>query len=180
MSLILGILAQSGAVPALPSSYESIATATVGSGGQATITFSSIPSDYKHLQIRSSYTLQGVENNLYMTLNGSTGSTRWHYLFGNGSSAVAGSSTENLYTIQFGNAATTLYANIVDFLDYTSTSKTKVLRSLAGVDFNGSGGVWLGSNLYNTTSAITSITIGVQSGFLLGQYTKFALYGIKD
>jgi hypothetical protein len=159
--------------------YESIATTTLSSA-QTTITFSSIPSTYKHLQIRSSYTLDNTANNLYMTLNGSTGSSRWHYLFGDGSSAVAGSSTDNLISIQFGNAATTLYANVIDFLDYTSTTKTKVLRSLCGVDFNGSGGVYLSSNLYNTTSAISSITIGVQSGFSLGQYTKFALYGIKD
>ena len=33
-------------------SYESIQTVTVGSGGQSTISFTSIPSTYKHLQIR--------------------------------------------------------------------------------------------------------------------------------
>ena len=33
-------------------SYESIATVTVGAGGTSTITFSSIPTGYTHLQIR--------------------------------------------------------------------------------------------------------------------------------
>lgn len=32
--------------------YDSIATTTVGAGGAASITFSSIPSTYQHLQIR--------------------------------------------------------------------------------------------------------------------------------
>ncbi len=35
-----------------PTAYESIATTTVGAGGTSTITFSSIPSTYTHLQIR--------------------------------------------------------------------------------------------------------------------------------
>ena len=35
------------------SSYESIQTITVGSGGASTIVFSSIPSTYAHLQIRA-------------------------------------------------------------------------------------------------------------------------------
>ena len=34
------------------SSYDSIATVTVGSGGSSSIVFSSIPQTYKHLQIR--------------------------------------------------------------------------------------------------------------------------------
>ena len=33
-------------------SYESIATVTVGSGGAANVEFTSIPADYTHLQIR--------------------------------------------------------------------------------------------------------------------------------
>ena len=161
------------------SSYESIATVTVGSGGQSTVTFSSIPSTYKHLQIRSSHTLLGGEDNLYMKLNTSINSTYYHYLFGNGSSAVAGATTGNLYTIQFGNASNIFYGNIVDILDYGSTTKNKTIRTLGGADFNGSGGVYLGSNLYATTSAITSITIGSNS-YNIGQYSHFALYGIKD
>ena len=36
----------------LPGDYESIATVTVGAGGSSSVTFSSIPSTYTHLQIR--------------------------------------------------------------------------------------------------------------------------------
>ena len=35
-----------------PYFYDSIATVVVGSGGASSITFSSVPSTYKHLQIR--------------------------------------------------------------------------------------------------------------------------------
>ena len=51
MSLILGILASSGVAAGAANSYESIATVTVGSGGSSTITFSSIPATFTHLQI---------------------------------------------------------------------------------------------------------------------------------
>ena len=47
---ILGILASS--YPAVSTSYESIATVTVGSGGAANVEFTSIPGTYTHLQIR--------------------------------------------------------------------------------------------------------------------------------
>ena len=40
-----------GGVPPVTTAYESIATTTLSST-QATITFSSIPSTYEHLQIR--------------------------------------------------------------------------------------------------------------------------------
>ena len=48
---ILGIIASSKAV-AVPNSYESIATVTVGSGGTSEINFTSIPATYTHLQLR--------------------------------------------------------------------------------------------------------------------------------
>ena len=43
----------SAGVAPVTSSYESIATVSVGSGGQSSIVFSSIPSTYKHLQLRA-------------------------------------------------------------------------------------------------------------------------------
>lgn len=154
-----------------------IAMANVGSATAPYIEFTNIPQTYKHLQIRAIHTLSGGANNLYMNLNTSTSSTYYHYLFGDGSSATAGSTTGNIYTIQWGNAATTMNVSVVDILDYTS-SKNKVIRTLGGVDYNGSGGVYLGSNLYSTSSAISSIRIGANT-YNLGQYSQFALYGIK-
>ena len=41
-----------GNAAVIGTSYESIATTTVGSGGASSITFSSIPATYAHLQIR--------------------------------------------------------------------------------------------------------------------------------
>jgi hypothetical protein len=166
-----------GAPPIPPSSYESIATATVGSGGLPYIDFTSIPSGYKHLQIRASYTTNTAATNLYLTMNGSTNSTYYHYLIGDGA-VTAGATTGNLFTIQWGNNFDNRYGLVTDILDYGSTIKNKVIRTLGGIDNNGTGGIYFSSNLYSTASAISSIRIGASVN--LSEYSTFALYGIKD
>ncbi len=109
---------------------------SVGSGGTSTITFSSIPSTYKHLQIRMSYNnLTGLDN-MKMVLNGSVNSTRYHWLYADGSSAAATSNTTNLLTYQAGRSDTQQYAAIVDILEYANTSINKTIRTLGGVDNN--------------------------------------------
>jgi hypothetical protein len=93
MSPILGIVASQNYVRTPPSSFESIATAT-GTGSSATITFSSIPSTYQHLQIRGiARATSGGETepiDLRLYFNGlTTGIYSSHALYGNGSSAAA-------------------------------------------------------------------------------------------
>jgi hypothetical protein len=66
-----------------------------------------------------------------------------------------------------------------DFLDYTSTTKNKTIRSLLGQDNNGSGYIQFQSDLWINTAAITSLTILSTGGDYINQYSQFALYGIK-
>ena len=94
MSPILGIYASqiTGHLFTPSNSYTSIATATVDSGGASSITFSSIPSTYTHLQIREISRGAAVQTstNIQMQFNSDTGtnySDTW--LYGNGTSAVS-------------------------------------------------------------------------------------------
>lgn len=167
-------------VPPVTNSYESIATYTVGSGGTSTISFGSIPSTYKHLQIRCIYETVTNADNIGITLNGSTAASRMHYLYGNGSgSAGSGDSTSNFLTLQAGVSTTSYYGAIIDVLDYQSVNKNKTIRVLGGVDFNGSGVVYQSSGLYATTSAISSLTLQGNGGQTIAQHSQFALFGIK-
>lgn len=169
-------------------SFESIATVTVGSGGSSSITFSSISSSYSHLQLRMiARDSRNVGNlsNLYMTFNSDSGSNyARHELYGDGSSAGAGAATSQT-SIYFGNCTSaTIAANIftgviVDILDYTNTNKYKTIRSLSGGDYNGGGVIALNSGLWMSTNAITSITITPLVANIT-QYSHFALYGIKS
>jgi len=168
-------------------SYESIATVTVGSP-QATITFSSIPATFKHLQIRAiaRSSTAGGDAWLNYRFNSDTTTSNYsnHNFFGNGtsiSSSYNSGDDGNLIGRVMGSAsgADNVFApNIIDILDYANTSKYKVVRNLTGQDNNGSRNlVGLSSNLWRNTTAIDSISFTTANNF--AQYTQFALYGIK-
>lgn len=188
MSPILGITASqiTGHLWAPSNSYDSIATAT-GTGSSGTISFTSIPSTYKHLQIRyiARGTLADVNADIYCYLNADTTQANYarHNLRGNGTAASAGGSAASALPIAGditgANSTASIYgAGVIDVLDYANTNKYKTVRSLAGQDQNGSGSMWLFSNLYMQTTAISSISIVVQSGNFATN-SSFALYGVK-
>jgi len=174
MAPILGIYASSASPNIFSTSYESIATVTVGAGGASSVTFSSIPSTYTHLQIRA-FMVGG--NFTTIRFNGDTTGSNYrnHYLVGNGSSASASSNANNAYTPM--SASANGYADVIDILDYSNTNKNKTIRALEGYDNNGSGEIYLSSNLWMSTAAISSIVFTPSSS--MSQYSQFALYGIK-
>jgi hypothetical protein len=184
LSPILGIIASQN-YPRITNSYESIATVTVGSGGASTISFSSIPGTYKHLQIRniSAQATGAAPSDTFVTarFNGETTATNYmsHYILGEGSNALAGAATPSSNNCWFGVNCTgnsgAFQGNIIDILDYANTDKYKTIRILSGSDRNGSGVVIMISALWMNTSAMTSIVI---SGTWT-QYSSFALYGIR-
>lgn len=180
MSPILGIIASS--YPRSTTAFESIATSSPTSG--STITFSSIPSTYKHLQLRMKIHTSTTGDTIYVRLNGDTSAnyTR-HYLQGNGTSATAVGNTGRTY-MQVGGFSTTTsdttyaYSVISDLIDYADTTKNKTLRTFSGIDKNGTGDMILASNLWLSTSAVNSITVAIDTNtFASG--TSIALYGIK-
>jgi hypothetical protein len=175
--MLNGIAAlHAGGVPAETNSYESIATTTVGSGGTGTITFSSIPSTFKHLQIRCLIKASGAVNPLIRFNGDSTNSYYWHGLYGTGSAAGANNGGG------LGDAMILAYSDnqwgsaISDILDYTNTNKNTTIRNLGGCDTNGGGQIALNSGFYIKTDVITSVSI---TGTTFAQYSSFALYGIK-
>lgn len=161
------------------SSFESIATAT-GTGLSGTITFSSIPSTYKSLQVRVNGLLVTAGNTINMQLNGDTGAnyTR-HRLYGDGSTVTADGATALGQAGLTTAGGETLYptAIITDLVDYASTTKNKTIRTFSGIDTNGTGRAQLLSNLWNNTAAVTSVTILSASFFSTS--TTVSLYGIK-
>ncbi len=170
-------------VAAATNSYESIATTTVGAGGSATISFSSIPSTFKHLQLRiiARSTAGGsAVTGMNCSINSSVNAVRNHYLYGNGSTASAGAQVANQIGWATGTSqtASAFATSIVDILDYANTSKNKTFRMLAGDETNGNGDIALFSQLFDTTAAISTLTLSLNAGNF-AQYSQAALYGIK-
>lgn len=173
-----------GNAPYDPPMFDSIATVTVGSGGAASITFSSIPQTYTHLQIRG-ISNSGDASYIAAQFNGDTGTNYSnHAIYGdNGGTLVAqaNTTTSNVQIARSNYVAGSMFgAGICDILDYTNTNKYKTTRALAGNDSNGTAGgvIFFSSGNWRSTSAITSISIFPTSGNFR-QYSSFALYGIK-
>jgi hypothetical protein len=190
-STILGIIASSGGA-ASTSSYESIASVN-GTGSSATITFSSIPSTYSHLQIRCISRATGgaaaSDDDLQIKINGAGGTSyARHWLIGDGTtaSAAGSASTGNIDTggcsASNATAANIYGAAIIDIHDYASTTKYKTIRVFGGTNDNTAStsfAVRLVSGLYMATTAITSIDIICGSTNNWTTASTFALYGIK-
>ena len=181
--------ASASATPIVPTSFESIATVNVGAGGSSTITFSSIPQTYKHLQLRCLIRNTNSANGTSigsMQFNSDTGGnyTR-HNMYGTGSTVAAGAGTGVTFvdigvTGNNGTLSNTFSANIIDILDYTSTNKYKTVKTLSGFSQNNNGEeeVWFSSSAWLNTSAINSINFYINS-YSFTQYSSFALYGIR-
>ena len=79
-----------------PGAMIPIATVN-GTGSSSTLTFSSIPQNYEHLQIRGIASV-GDMDDVIIQFNSDTGSNySWHMIVGNGSSVAAYSGTSTTY-----------------------------------------------------------------------------------
>ncbi len=153
---------------------------------QATIDFTNIPQTYKHLQIRGiARTTEPTvtRGDFRMRANSDSGSNyAWHLLIGDGASVSAFSATSQTfgrigYTTHAGAASDIFGTFIIDILDYSNTSKNKTFRTLGGADLNGSGAVSYNSDLWMSTTAITSLRL-YPSANDFATRSQFALYGV--
>ncbi len=160
-------------------SYIPIASYTVPSGGQASITFGGIPQTYSHLQIRFLTICSGANSSCFTYINGDTtqANYREHFLYGSGAAATSGS-YQNSYMPQFLGGSSSPGSFVMDILDYTNTNKYKTLRGLGGQDANGSGYLALESMLWMNTSAITSLQFS-PNGQTWSQYANISIYGVN-
>lgn len=184
MSPIIGIIASSISGSISASSFESIATAT-GTGSSTTISFTSIPSTYKHLQIRVNGRSDSAAaaGSISVYANNDTTSANYarHRLSGEGTTASATGAASLTMLLGRVSAATAtagiMGTSIIDVLDYQSTSKYKTFRSFSGQDQNGTGDLWLTSGLWLNTAAINRIDLVLGGNWTTA--STIALYGIK-
>lgn len=169
----------------MATTYFPIAKTTVGSGGAATIEFTSIPQVYTDLQIsissRDSYSATSTA--MYLQFNNNSSNHGIQRLRGGSGTVDAyretAQSSINLYNIKPGALATNnvFGSASIYILNYASSNYKSV--SVEGIGENNStdaysvifAGSWL------NTSAITSIKLYSDSTFV--QYSTATLYGIK-
>lgn len=171
----------------MATTFVSIASVLVGSGGAATIELTSIPSTYTDLVVKLTgrTTVAGVST-IRMKLNTDTGANyTYRQLQGNGSSASsstgsgATSSSNEVALINGSDSTSNCFSNTdIYFANYTSSaakywSADSVEEENAATAYSRlTAGYWTG------TASINAITFTLTSGNF-AQYSTATLYGIK-
>lgn len=166
--------------------YEAIATVTVGSGGAASIDFTSIPSTYTDLVVLisgRSFRNDSPQDVISIGINGSYTNMSGIRLGSSGSTVFAGGGAIDYFSVAVGDTATanTFGNSYIYFPNYANTSYNKSI-SADGVSENNATEVTLqlASGLWSSTSAITQINLKPQSGNNWKQHSTATLYGIKN
>ena len=162
---------------------EAIAT-TYLEADAASVTFSSIPATYEHLQLRCSIRVAGMStrNSTDLQFNGDTGSNyTLHRIHAYGSSRTAAgwASQTKLYAPNATgkDASSADYSGVVvDILDYANANKNTSCMFTSYVA--GVPDLFFESGLWDATAAVSSI---VMTGTLdITRGSEFTLYGIKS
>lgn len=187
-----GYSAASSSISPTFGSYELIST-TILSSAASSITFSSIPQTYKHLQIRMSTNNTTTSNAISypsLRINGDSGGNySIHSLNGgypNGIQAEAGTGRSEIQLGRFfdsySNLGPMFGAAIVDIPDYANTAKNKTVRALGGAvaATNQDAQIRLSSGAWYNTAAINSLTFTHYAyGGNYATGSRISIYGIK-
>lgn len=165
--------------------FTQIGTAqVVGSGGASSIDFTSIPATYTDLCLVTSIRGSNATpfSTVQLTINSST-STFTNRILEAETAGAPGSSTSPARYVGYLNASTstsnTFASASIYFLNYAGNTNKSF--SIDYVSENNATSNWLGvvSGLWNTTSAITSISLVASSGNILQHSTAY-LYGVSN
>jgi hypothetical protein len=169
----------------MPDTFIKIATVTVGSGGAATMAFSSIPSTYTDLCLKLAVRTNraSVIDVAMLTINSNTSNGSWLELYGEGSIAASQSGTSAMRGSYVNGNTTTAntFSNSEIYFPNYAGSTNKSYSSDATAENNATGAyVALTAGLWSNTSAITSISLSPLVGTLFNQYSTATLYGISN
>lgn len=169
--------------------FEKIATTEVGSGGAASIDFTSIPSTFTDLCIKLSGRVAGTGagTQARFQFNGSSSGYSDKTLEGNGTTVgnVNRSGSSYIYLLTLiqaggGNPSPNTWGSADIYIPNYAGSSNKSVSMEGVTEINGTTSYTeLVAGLWANTAAITSIAITSQDGSNFVQYSTATLYGIK-
>ena len=169
----------------MANTFTKIASVTVGSGGAATMSFTSIPQTYTDLYLTiSGRSAAAVFNSdIFANINGQTTAHNWKIIIGTGTSVASQGSTADNGRVGIMPSATatgnTFSNTAVYYPNYTGSTQ-KSYSSDSVMENNGTGAYSeLVAGINTNTTAISSITVASGNGNFV-QYSTATLYGIKS
>jgi hypothetical protein len=162
--------------------FTLIASSTLASA-QAEITFSSIPATFTDLQlfysIRSAGS--GAVNYPALKINGVTTNQTMKVLLGTGSSTSSSSPTLIEWWVPASTATASTFSNDSFYFPNYAGSNNKSISKDTVTENNATAAyAELGAALWSSSAAITSLTVYIQGGANLAQYSTAYLYGLKS
>jgi hypothetical protein len=159
----------------MPTTYEPIATTTLGSA-QSSVTFSAISGSYTDLVIVINGALSSGLASLSVEYNGDTTVGNYSYtrLQGNGTSATSARATSDK---GIGFVAQDACMTIININNYSNATTYKTTLTRTNSNYSSDGRTASYVALWQNTAAITSIKLSASVNFNSG--FTFTIYGIK-
>lgn len=171
----------------MPVTHKLIQTVTVGSGGSASIAFTSIPQTYTDLKLVLSTRSSAGSNawsDYVVSFNSTSSSTNWgvRILIGTGTQALSGTFTTGYLGYGEGNAGTaSVFGNTEFYIPGYASSNNKPVSVDSVSENNATASITgFAAGLWSNSSAITSISITDFNGGNFVQHSSASLYGIKN
>ena len=167
----------------MANTFELISSVTVGSGGAASIDFTSIPATYTDLCIKMSVrnTAAAVSGFVVAAFNGSTANFTARGVYGNGSSAASFSTPGNFVgELVAANATASTFSNLEMYIpNYAGSSFKSYSVDSVGENNGTSAQATISAGLWSVSTAINQVTLTPNTGTLV-QYSTAYLYGVKN
>ena len=170
----------------MATTYNLISSVTVGSGGAATIGFTSIPADYTDLLVKLSLRCASGAAGadlIDVTINGSTSDFTGRYLINNAGGVSSDSNVPRSVAVINRNGSTaSTFSNCEIYIPNYAGGNNKSISVDATTEQNGTTGYfqYLSANLWSNRAAITSLSFADNGGHNIGQYSTAYLYGISN
>jgi len=169
----------------MATTYEAIATVSVGSGGAATFGFTSIPATFTDLLILASVRSDRPSNSIdngWVYFNGDTTSGNYtkRRLWGDGSAVYSATTYDLDYYCPGSTATASTFGNLYYYIANYAGSNNKSFSVDSSQENNATIAINnFTAGLWSSSSAITSITFDLNNGSFV-QYSSATLYGIKN
>jgi hypothetical protein len=166
----------------MATTYTLISSVTVGSGGAASISFTSIPATYTDFVVKGSVRSNRSDGSDWVSITLSSGGAYTQKtLIGDGSSVLTDSGVPTGMVTDGNTATSNTFASFELYLPNYAGSNAKSY-SLDSVTENNATGAYaqLFAGLGAGTSAVNSITFTPQYGTAFVQYSTAYLYGISS
>ncbi len=169
----------------MATTYTLISSVTVGSGGAATIDFTSIPGTYTDLLVKvcpRSTRASAQKDNMLVQLNSSTSNFTGRALTGSGSAAASYTETAGFvsYAVCAADSTANTFSNIELYIPNYAGSNNKSI-SADGVSETNAVAAEMGLHavLWSNSAAITGVKLTLSVGNFV-QYSTAYLYGISN